>query len=99
MIHTDGKRTIANAEPRRVKTEPQGVLYPEGMYRELDSRSASGVTIEWHLAESGSHLVVVIDHTGTPVAVLKDLSGEQAREAFDHPFALHVVPDLFKRES
>jgi hypothetical protein len=90
-------RSLVTDRPRRQPEVANDVsTWQAGsVYRELNSRDTAGVTIEWHLAEDGSHLVVVLDPSKKPVAVFKDLDGVEARERYDHPFASKSTPDVF----
>jgi len=68
------------------------------MLVEIDARTIQGYGGEicWQL-DDGVHIVTVIDSDGTVQAILQVSDGREARELFEHPFAVLTVPNLFAR--
>jgi hypothetical protein len=66
---------------------------------EIDARMIQGAggEVRWQL-EDGGHVVTVTDVDGKLQARFRVADGRQARELYEHPFALADVPNVFERE-
>jgi len=68
------------------------------MIVEIDARTiqGNGGEVCWQL-DDGTHVITVTDAEGTVQARFHVADGREARELFEHPFALTAVPNLFAR--
>ena len=66
---------------------------------EIDARTIQGAggEVRW-LLDDGGHVVTVTDADGTVQARFRVADGLQARELYEHPFAIADVPNVFERE-
>ena len=75
------------------------LLADESTALEIDARTIQGAggEVRWQL-EDGGHVVTVTDAEGKVQAQIRVADGLQARELYEHPFAIADVPNVFERE-
>lgn len=69
------------------------------MLTEIDTRTipGNGGQVAWHFnAPDGPHYVLVTRPSGEGEVTLELATGQEALDAFLHPFARPDVPDVFK---
>jgi hypothetical protein len=75
------------------------LLADESTALEIDARTIQGAggEVRWQL-EDGGHVVTVTDAEGKVQAQIRVADGLQARELYEHPFAIADVPNVFERQ-